>query len=97
MADGDHGQLYLRGEHNVGHGIGEELISSLVQLIDNDRETENLRHQNVSKISRFTECPELNTFNKDVKKKVGEGATNFIRNISNLQIKKYSMTHLNKK
>ena len=75
MADGDHGQLYLRGEHNVGHGIGEELKSSLVQLIDNDRETENLRHQNVSKISRFTECPELSTFNKDVKKKVGEGAT----------------------
>ena len=43
VADGDHGQLYFRGEHNVGHGIGEELDSSLVQLVDNDRETENLR------------------------------------------------------
>ena len=33
---------YLRGENNVSHGIGEELYSSLVQLVDNDRETENL-------------------------------------------------------
>ena len=46
MTDGDHGQLYLRGEHTIGHGVGEELDSSQVQLVDNDRETEDLRYQN---------------------------------------------------
>ena len=48
MADGDHGHLYLVGEHHVGHGGREELLSSADEFVDNHRETEYLRYQSVN-------------------------------------------------
>ena len=43
VADGEHGQLCLGGEHHVGHGGGDVLGGALEYLVDNGADAEPLR------------------------------------------------------
>ena len=45
VADGDHGQLHLGGEHNVGHGGGDVLGSALEHLVDDGTDTKTLTRE----------------------------------------------------
>ena len=80
MANGDHGHLHLRGEHNVGHGAGEELLSAQVDLPDHHRETEDLRYQSEPLSHSLG-----STFSEEESRKAGDLA-DFIRNISQVSL-----------
>ena len=43
VADGDHGELHLCGEHNVGHRGGDVLGGSLEHLVDDGTDAKSLK------------------------------------------------------